>query len=231
MKPIIPDAMREARGFRYLCYLLGVVLLGAIGSGCWELLLLPFLQWLSNATLSIWATIFSGYVEVLYKGVARDPKLMLLLEPVIFLTVILVVVPWTMLFWAVRLKSHLNTLQMRGEEEKVPIEDVNDSITQRITNITGKYKFLVIATVLLGIFSTIVYPEQYFRILHSINAASFLQRSIDIVAPSVGPSETVSLRAQFSSIDSAADFYALEDRLRNIADENSIELPEFKSIR
>ncbi len=67
---------------------------------------------------------------------------------------------------------------------------------------------------------------------HRISAFSFIDRSIEIVAPYIADKERLELRARFRSVESARQFYLLEDDLRNLAKQHPVrKLPDFTSIR
>ena len=52
---------------------IGVVLLGAIGSGIWDLALSPGIDWAVNRLLRVASWTYDGFADFLYRRVSRDP--------------------------------------------------------------------------------------------------------------------------------------------------------------
>ena len=62
-------------------------------------------------------------------------------------------------------------------------------------------------------------------------ACIFIERSIDILAPSLDNETILKLKAEYRSIDNANKFYALEAKLRLLEKEKHVKLPKFTVIR
>jgi len=63
------------------------------------------------------------------------------------------------------------------------------------------------------------------------SASTFVERSIEILAPTIPPEKVLQLRAEYRSVDSARKFYELHDVLQTIAKEKNVTLPKFTVIK
>jgi hypothetical protein len=63
------------------------------------------------------------------------------------------------------------------------------------------------------------------------NASTFVDRSIEILAPTIPPERVLQLRAKYRSVDNAQKFYDLHDELQALAKEKNVTLPQFKVIK
>jgi hypothetical protein len=140
----------------------------------------------------------------------------------------LMVFPWILIIFGNRvIKKDIPTLKETpdGEIDKERILKQNLERSVRRLNIIKRI-FIFVA-----IFSTIIWSEDMFKMIHCTKAAMFIERSIEIVSPYISNQERLKLRAEFRAIEKADAFYRLEDKLRSIAIEQTIKLPEFESIR
>ncbi len=215
---------------RYVKVLTGAlvaVFLGAVGSGLWNLLLEPLVGWLSRASLLLTSSLFHGYVNVLYRSVSRNPSDQLTILPFVAIVTVIIAFPWLAL---VLLARELTRIEQ--ELESTEQEGVDEPTTGAgLQDISGVRRRLMLLGVLIALLTTVLYSETLFQTFHSRRAAMFIERAVEIVSPYIDERERLELRAEFRGIESAADFYRLEDRLRSIAARHSIELPHFKSIR
>jgi hypothetical protein len=211
---------RLARG------LIVAVLLGAIGSGIWELLIKPSIKFLVSVSVSGIASIFNGYLDMVYRTVSRNP--FDTFDFVLSLFLICMCLPWVLMFshW-ILLKDDLEDIESpddQDESEECAKDNLISEIKGMQRSVTHKMiPVLIIATVLLWLPISVS--------IYSRSAAIFLERSIEIVAPYISEQERLGLRARFRSIETASDFFQLEESLRLLADKHSAELPEFEAIR
>lgn len=216
---------------RYIKVLTGAlfaVFLGAVGSGLWNLLLGPLVGWLSRASLSLTSSLFHGYVNVLYRNVSRNPSEGLTILPFALIVAVIIVLPWVAIVLLARELTRIEKLES-AEQEAVD-EPTTGARLQDPSRVRRRFVLLWV-WVPMALLTTVLYSETLFKTVYSTRAAMFIERSVEIVSPYIDEHERLELRAQFRGIESAADFYRLEDRLRSIPARHSIELPDFKSIR
>lgn len=222
----ITKIMTSSKWLRFVAASFGVIVLGAIGSGVWDVFLHDVFNSVGDSMLRALTWAFSSFADSMYKSVSRDPISKLSLLPYLALITTIILFPWA---FVVILRRTL--AQDRKELVDGPKEDDDTDRDQRIEEI-DKYRRSGLQWVLpFAFLITLMYASFFYQDTHSIRAAMFVERSIAIVAPQVGQATTVKLTASFRSIENAEDFYALEDELRQIAETHSITLPEFESIR
>lgn len=207
--------------------LVGAILLGAIGSGLWDRVLGPFVDFLSRHSVVLISSMFHGYLDSVYADVSRNPADLLTLLPFVALSVIAIGAPWVGIVVLVRsyarIQRDVENLGNRNEKE-LTAEGV-------IKEVRAKRRSILVKLIPMAILSTVLYSESMFSTAYSRKAALFLERSIEIVAPYLNERARLELRAQFRSIETASDFYQLDTRLRVIARENSAKLPKFDPVR
>jgi hypothetical protein len=222
---------------RFAKTLVGVVVtifLGAVGSGIWALFLGPATEVLSRNSIRLMSWVFHGYLDYVYERVSQDPQDEFARLPYTLIVVAAIALPWAAI---VGFRRSLGGLQRRLESLKN--ESLEAEAKERLDEVMERSRLtllrlrrsITLGMVPLALFSTAMYSEEAFFTAHSRRAALFLDRSIEIVSPYLDERSRLDLRARFRSIESAKEFYELEDRLRAIANQHSAKLPWFESIR
>jgi hypothetical protein len=88
------------------------------------------------------------------------------------------------------------------------------------------YGFAVVVLYLCFNLTSTLMSDVYTR-----GASTFVERSIEILAPTIPPDKILQLRARYRSVDSAQKFYELHDELHAIAKEKNATLPKFTPIK
>jgi len=114
-----------------------------------------------------------------------------------------------------------------GVKTITELAEENESIIKR-TKMSIKAVYASAAfTLLAGIYlSALLAGDLYTR-----EASTFVERSIEILAPTIPPDKHLQLRAKYRSVDSAQKFYDLHDELHTIAKEKNVTLPKFTVIK
>lgn len=200
---------------------LGTIVLGAIGSGLWDLVLSDFIAWVGGGVLSLFSSLFKGYLDLLYDNVGKGSIYPLVREPFVIIFSFLIVLP---IAFTLRLKKRIQRLK-----HQVSSEDSYDNVDpgSEIDKIDRHFKFMVLPYVA---FVFVFVTMQLWQGLYSHSASSFAERSVVIVSPFINEQEFKEINAQYRAIDTAEKFYAFHKRIEEIAAKNKIELPEFKSI-
>jgi len=95
----------------------------------------------------------------------------------------------------------------------------------------AKRRYILAWLLLSGIVSLGWTSSLFYEIYQKKSAVVWIERSIEILTPSVGEQERLRFRAMYRSIDSAKQFFELESSLRDAANKHNIQLPSFSSIR
>ena len=213
----------KSRALKVVFGIIATIFLGAIGSGLWDVLLRHVFARVSDAFLSLASALFRGYVDLLYRDVSRNSTLSLSALPYTAIVGLAVFAPWASIWLGLR------TLRKLDRDIATPPENITpEKLAARAAKLRRSFLRLGIPIALL---SSIAYMEMFFRDTHAIRAELFIERSIEIVSSAIDEKERLQLRSQFRAIETAADFYKLEDRLRGIAKRESLTLPVFTSIK
>ena len=198
-----------------------VVFLGAIGSGIWDLALSPGIDWAGNRLLRVASWTYDGFADLLYRRVSRDPHNAFARLPYVFVITLVIVMPMLLirLLWRLRKSKVLADTPGKTTPEEV------------VARLDRRLKTVVRVTLPVAGITSVLYLGAMFQDIHANEAAIFIERSIEILAPHVDGAEVLRLRASFRSIETAQDFYTLEAELRESAARKDVTLPEFTSIR
>ena len=207
---------------------LGVIItifLGAIGSGLWEVFLGDFFQYLLNTILRLLASIFHGYLDVLHSRIGHGPVGRT--SGILFFSMMTI---FLVLLFSYLIRSYLLIKKYEtkcfSEEESKKLNDIPS--TDKVKSLKTKYLTIIFlfAIPIAGLFFTIIAREFY-----TYKAATFIERSIEIVSPHCSNKKILELRASYRSIDMANKYYELENELYELANKNNISLPAFISIK
>lgn len=187
-----------------LAGIVSAILLGVLGSAIWELILRPIVtpQWLnliSIATLGI-----SSIQNGVYRGVATgfDPKLYTstyyLLQEITLITISIAILA-----------------SFSGNK----IEQI---LQRQVIGIKLKYSLaIVLFAVAISIF--IIWSLE----VYESEAVSHIQQALTICSPYMSEEKVKEINSEIARIDSRNDYVVLEKKLREIADKQNIEIPNF----
>lgn len=226
MKLTLPAAVRTSRTLQVILGAFVTILLGAIGSGLWELLLARLFHAFANVFLSAIASVFHGYVDTLHQGIGKGPYGHFEILPYVILVVIILLSPWITIHLGTlatrRIRRRLLRLTSGGGETVTPVKLQSDvDLLQRIL------WFMVPVAIL----TSLLYVSEFIATNYTVRAATFIDRSIEILGPEVDHQTFLRLRAAYRAVDNAEKFYVLEEEIRSIASAHKITLPQFASIR
>lgn len=208
------DEKEIVRWYKSPNSVVGIIFLGAIGSGVWELFLKDALTSAFVMFSSAIGLVSSGYLDAIHEdiGKANTNEVGVYL----FLFLMLMIVFLNILGARFVLRTYK---KLKSETPSRPA-----SITPK------KAKRMVILVGLMSVFNVIAYSEATFTNLYRIRAVTWTERSIEIVRPNISELEFLKLRAQYRSVASAQAFYALIHALRDYASRTKTTLPEFSAI-
>ena len=200
----------------------GTIILGAVGSGLWDLVLSDIILWIGEAVLTLFSRISAGYLDLLYKDVGKGPLYPLVREPLVVVFSFLVALPavFVLITWTKLKKLKQQIGDDKSEKPEISPEDKLKTV-DRFFKIGVLPYFCVV---------TVFFILQVWQALYTHSASSYLERSLDIVAPHIAAHELQVLVARYRSIDSASEFSKLKIALETIASENNAKLPEFEPI-
>jgi len=199
--------------------LAGVLLLGALGNGVWELFLRDLFISAGTLLLGAVSTLWSGYLDVIHRhiGELRTDTLMIL--PFAAIASLMLVVPVAVNVYVFmlykRLKSDINKV---GQPQRSPPD--------MLLWLKLMLYLATPATIVLTFMTLLDLAEGGY----SRRASIWAERSIEIVAPRISADERLMLRSELRSVQSAVQFYAVYEHLHAIAQQTSVSLPPFSPI-
>ncbi len=227
MKTKMISIIRQSRTLQATAAGFGAILLGAVGSGLWDIALSPIVDWVGDAILTAGSWTFEGFADSLYRQVSRDPLGKFARFPYFIIVPLFIVMPWVFLFLALRAISRISAAL-----EDSPDDGKESDPKKLLEELPAERRNLLRLIIPFTALVTLLWASSFYRDHHAFKAAMFVDRSIAILAPKIDNVEVLRLRASFRSIETAEDFYDLEDQLRRRAGKlKDVNLPEFKSIR
>lgn len=209
---------------KFVRKILGVLILGALGSGLWELILRDVLFKLGNAVLSLLATLWGGYVDVLHHGIGKLRGDLLVVPIFATAIAVLVVGPWVLVYYLRRKVANIEQRALGAPEPKPLTEASFHNEIAKIRKMIS-WQFIPLVALFVAIIAIQVWQTQYTR-----EASTWAEQSIEILAPNIGSQEVLRLRSQLRAVERANQFYLLEEKLREHAKHFSVDLPPFASI-
>jgi hypothetical protein len=188
--------------------ILATIILGAIGSGLWERMLGPFLDWLTRATIGLYASAFSTYQDSIYANAAKG------FHEAHSLAVYTLIIGILPLLYYILLRRH-----------PTAVRDPNDPVRILIRSRKG-YLLIMLLTVAIA-FGTIFTS---LRIRHINETITFSLASIEIVRPFVGEQRYADLRSRYFAMRTTKDFRGIYEEVMAAAKDNHRQLPDYEPL-
>jgi hypothetical protein len=224
MNSSLLDMLRRNGLSRSVLAVTATLILGALGSGLWELLLKDLFVGLGNITLSFIAWLWTGYVDILHKNIgSADGDLLTL--PVYAITVVtFVITPWLLIHKLMRmitkLEIHIQNPEIDDPDSDIPVSERLLSIRKRIFR-----KLFPLAALTTALFLILNW-----QLLYTREAGTWAQRTIEIIAPYVTIEERTRLISELRQVESAKQYFALRQSLVSHASRANIKLPKFTPL-
>jgi hypothetical protein len=206
------------------------IILGALGSGLWELALRPFSQWAGKAVLTA-ATLGSSAVkDRTYREAAKGFHEAGALETLTLLNFwMLIACSGVAGYASARMRDSEASRELPMElKSKEQLEAKRASLEASIASLRKKLRislrvmfgFLLLFVGNLGVESL--------EIIQANNAYTFFAQSMAICRPYMSDQQARLLESRFSAIAGRADYIGVIDDLAHIAASNQRRLPDFK---
>ncbi|ARP40029.1 hypothetical protein K08M4_33520 [Vibrio syngnathi] len=207
----VRDSEKDSKKWKSI---FGVIFLGALGSGFWEYFLKDFCIKVLDLTVTAASYLFSGFADSLYSNIGNGVGGFLPIFTPVIIMVMMILFPWVF-----TMKLYSVTKQMNVRTKKVD----NDKLLKKI-------RFFKIATPLLSLLITLMYGHMLFESVYQYKTVHYIERTLEIVRPSVTPQEFLLLRSEYRQINSLEKFEDFYFKVSSVAKENSIELPQFSPL-
>lgn len=206
--------------------LLGLLVVGALGSGLYDVFLKDIFYFLGGFFVEIISHFYEGYVDTLYKNVGMKISV-LTYVPAIFIVVLIILIPMFALFKLSMIYEKFES-RIRENEAEVNVSSKNLLKSIFFRFIVKSKKRVYFFTLIITLPGSILYTDILIREVTSISANNYLDRSIEIVRPFIDEKDFLLLRSEFRQVNSKEKFYNILLKINDIALENEVELPESK---
>ena len=190
---------------KWLVGILGTILLGAIGSGVWDLILSDFFSWLGGVVLNLVSSMSQSYLDSLYEDIWRGEEYLFLKEifSVTFVTYLMV----PMLF--ILSRGWLHTKRSSSDKKRI----------------SSLYVFAIMGFSVLVMLTIKVWETGF-----SSKTASVLSANIIIVRPHVSELDSIKLEAQLKAINNQEKAINIRRAIEKIAADKDIKIHNMNFI-
>ena len=192
----------------------GVIIIGAIGSGLWDVFLKGIVFKLGGLFVRILSYFNKGYIDHLYTNVGSGS----IIEFIPSLLIILIIISLPILFII-----RVSKFYYKPETNNL----INLSISERIINYLFKTKKRAYTIILIiGIPISFMYADLLIKDYSTIKACRYIDRNIEIIRPYINDSNFIQLRSKFRQIDNKSKLVETLSLINNIAVMNKIYLSQ-----
>ncbi len=193
-----------------------VLFVGAIGSGLWSWIGSPLSFWFADKFVYVFSKVSSSYIDYLHTNIGKAyyEESSAIIKITLDMIVISIYLSVPLIFIKAR-RAMLN---------KKPKRFMKKMIESKKGYITILTVFLIISTSAILVMASSIIKTNY-----NYSAINYIERSTEILAPYLTEKEILMLRSEFRLIESAEQFYNLDNRLKFLSNLHSINIPEFNS--
>ncbi len=197
--------MNKNNIFEIIAGVMATILLGAIGSGLWEKLLSPFLDYTSEKVIEIASYISNGYLDRLYSNapnISYNGKIFLLFY------LVLIFFFFSMFIFSLHSKKENETI----------------GLWIRIYTVLYKGWFAII---LWGALLITCYIGSA-TTMTAIKIDVYSNESMEILRPFIGEKEYLILRSEYLRVDSKDSYILFNEKLKSFSSKYSIKINEYE---
>ena len=204
---------------------LSVILIGAIGSGVWDLFLKDFIYWLGGILVTITSSFYQGYFDRLYKFVGSQYDQLLYLPSIAIITLIIL----TPVFFYSFLTILLNKITSFPKDISANIKPLFNKLENYIVNTaTNRTLFFKIVLIIPLILSSFLYADLLLVSTTNRTAIRIVQQRLDIIRPYMSENKYYQLVSDFRMVENRERMQKLITNIDQIALEQKIKLPKIK---
>lgn len=222
-----------------------MLLIGALGSGLWEVAVKDLLYWLGSIFVRLATSIHSGYIDRLYEQVGSGAD-SLYFVPSLFILLFIIASPfivfyilrnnWRKLELAERKLTKLSTASTDTIKEKEPLTTVNSNVSSINENINSfiqsatlkkrRYGQFIVIMMVVYFFISVVYTDLLIASLVNLKAVKGIERRLEIIRPYTSDRDYMLLVSEFRQIDDREKTQVLISKINSVATESHVILPK-----
>lgn len=192
-----------------------VLILGAIGSGLWELIFRGIILQAAELFATGMSFVWHGYFDFLYSDVGAQ-RTDLASLPGMLILILVVLLPY---IYYRRFNSEIDELQHYDETTY----SLSSEQAQREKE---KIKYYLIPLTILSF----VYMGTLVKVINNKFAVDDMTRWLDISRPYLEERQYFLLISEFRRVESRSDYQNLADNLRKLMKDSEIELPQLRAF-
>ena len=188
--------MNNNSSFKRFFSIIGIIFIGAIGSGLWDVFLKDLVYNTGNLFVEIVSHFYIGYVDSLYENVGKSDSVLQYLPALFILICIIIPIPLYFILIFNRLYNELN----RKDEGNVESDKVSLIMKLSILLMKSKiriYSFILVTTLPLSIGCINIIIKE----TTNYNANIYIERALEIIRPNIDQPEYFILRGEYRQID------------------------------
>lgn len=199
--------------------IMGVILVAAIGSLLYDVLLKDIFFFLGTVFVKIATFISRGYLDYLYSDVGKATPLFEIL-PSLFLILLIIFSPLYFYRKIMRIydkNDNLTTLE-------------NPSIRKPILYLAQKKTRMKIFILIWSLPIIILYTDLLIKETATMKVCNQIERNLEIIAPYIEEHDYLVLRSDYRQVDDKEKLISLLAKIQNIGAEKKIDLHEIKLL-
>jgi hypothetical protein len=202
------QAIRNPLTVKALRFVVGTVILGAVGSGAWEWVLKPSLVGISEFGLNVATLGVQSFKDSLYRDIAQGLHEKSSLHTFSILSGV---------FPGIFLGVFAAKMRLRKSE-------LSETATAKVS-VWGKHSDKIVVLMLLATF--VFFSVQANQLGYVNRAVTHVQQLLAIVDPYIQENERLMYRSQFAQISSREDYVKLTNALTAACQAKSLKVPNF----
>lgn len=229
---------KVSKARRFALYVLLSIVLGTIGSGCWETIARPILFAIGRALLWVSTLGVATLRDEIYSSIAQGHHNTEALTTLMLGFGVIIGVLSTLLIRKMELRQSLKArLSENVARPDPPTEDsevgktprqeamlrYQTELEEQIRRIRRRQPSRTVVAAIICVM--LLYTGA--RTTYVNNAITYFEQCMTICRPHMNDSQERKLRAQFAGIENREDYVAVTTQLKVIADRNNAKLPEF----
>ena len=220
----------KSKKLKYALGLLGAIIIGAIGSGIWEVVFQPVFSFLSNNIISLFSLLFKSLEKSIYEDIAKGYTE----EPSYMAATLILYIFFMMLGY---FTSHLIPEKKKKNDELDEIEKelkklkLGENVLAKLDEIEkkldlqrdklrerGRIILSILILLLVFLFSLL------FILKYKLDKISSFEQTIKAVKPFISQNEYDLFNSSFARIKNSTEYNKILDSLNSLALKNNIEI-------
>src|ERR1035437_2550475 len=192
--------------------LLGIIIIGAIGSGLWDILLKRVVFKIGELFVNAVSYFNNNYIDHLYINVGKGSNMDIF--PSVLIILIIISLP---AFVITGISKYFKANQNNLSETSI-IKNISDYL---FNSKKRAYTFVLIITLPISF----IHTDLLIKNMSTIRANEYIERNLEIIRPYLADSNFIILRSKFRLIDNKQKLIETLYSIENIATKNNISLP------